>query len=140
MFGYTNVHNDCVKDIGGPRELGPFLLGEIDFDGLVDWIFWDDDFLLPPKLTNTPMTKAAAGISMQAVSIANGLPAHPEELVLRERPEDCQWEDFVRHYVPGERFPSECQAPEAAQGCVAACLWNFEPDGSVHPKQGLSEL
>jgi hypothetical protein len=61
----------------------------IDFDALVDMYFWDTDFLLDAELFArlSPDEKARLGFSPSVFGVIQGLPPHPDELVLRRAEE-----------------------------------------------------
>ncbi len=80
---YCDIHNDEVK--GAPQgalPIGPYRIGPIDFDALVDVYFWDTDFLLD-HITLAglgPEGRENLDISDEVFGIAQGLPPHPQEL------------------------------------------------------------
>jgi hypothetical protein len=61
----------------------------IDFDALVDTYFWDLDFLLEAEHFTrlSPDQKASLGFSPSTFGVIQGLPPHPDELVLRRSTE-----------------------------------------------------
>jgi hypothetical protein len=61
----------------------------IDFDAWVDMYFWDTDFLLDAELFArlSPDEKAHLGFSPSVFGVIQGLPPHPDELVLRRAEE-----------------------------------------------------
>jgi hypothetical protein len=61
----------------------------IDFEALVDMYFWDTDFLLDAELFArlSPDEKARLGFSPSVFGVIQGLPPHPDELLLRRAEE-----------------------------------------------------
>jgi len=95
---YCEIHNDYAPET--PTQtlpVGPYRIGPIDFDALVDGYFWDTDFLLEdPTLAGLgPDGRKTMGVSDEVFGIAQGLPPHPDELKLT-RWEGPGWEE------PGE--------------------------------------
>src|SRR5690606_29037204 len=125
---WVEEHNDQVDACEGARPIGPFLVAAIDFDSLVDDVFWDVDFLSPARLVNLPHVKEAMRYADAVWSIANSLTVHPAELVLEECPRDCNWEDRIWHYVPGDPYPAACASKEHASDCGDDCYWSFRRD------------
>ena len=83
LKAYCDDHNDMARDSeGGMLPVGPYEIGEIDFDYIVDRFFWDVDFLEGEGLLDlTPdLRRRQLGISDEAYSIAAGLKPHPDEL------------------------------------------------------------
>jgi hypothetical protein len=79
---YCDVHNDFVDENGGPIQVGPYRIGEIDFDAILDLYFWDTDFLVGPAEVAAlgPEGREMMGMSAEAFGIAQGLVPHAEEL------------------------------------------------------------
>jgi hypothetical protein len=80
-----DVHNDYAKDNpSGLAQVGPYRVGQIDKDIVIDRFFWDTDFLavegLPPLSGDE---REGMGLSAEAWSISMGLPPHPAELELK---------------------------------------------------------
>jgi hypothetical protein len=57
----------------------------IDFDEYIDAYFWDTDFLTDVGVFGqlTPEAKSQLGFSGEVFGVTQGLPPHPEELVLK---------------------------------------------------------
>ena len=82
---YCTVHNDYAPE--APTQtlpVGPYQIGPIDFDAVVDQYFWDTDFLLDgPTLAGLgPEDRQGMGVADEVFGIARGLPPHPDELKL----------------------------------------------------------
>jgi len=69
----------------------------VDFEALVDMYFWDTDFLLDAErfAQLSPDAKANLGFSPSTFGVIQGLPPHPDELVLR-RAESEQEDEGLR--------------------------------------------
>jgi hypothetical protein len=96
----------CVGHNNTPAEfprVGPYRIGALDFNQIVDKYFWDVDFLIPEIVDLTSKQRESAGISPEAWAIAAHLKPHRDELRL----------------IPSEleRSPSPCQGPR--QGRLA---------------------
>ncbi|MBI1851331.1 MAG: hypothetical protein HYR85_13405 [Planctomycetes bacterium] len=76
------VHNDVVSDHDdGLNEVGPYRIGRIDFDAILDAYFWDTDFLMGrPLVDMSEEAREHMGVSPETFGIAAGLKPHPEEL------------------------------------------------------------
>ena len=82
---YCALHNDAAREAPTTTlPVGPYQIGPIDFDAVVDQYFWDTDFLLEsPTLTELrPEGRQSLGVADEVFGIAQGLPPHPEELSL----------------------------------------------------------
>ena len=99
------LHNDGVKE-DGARAIGGVLLAEIDFDGVVNVYFWDEDFLFDPDAYAglSDQQKAELQFTDTTFGVVNRLKPHPEELILEVCPKDdrAASEDLYR---PGEDYP-----------------------------------
>ncbi len=124
------VSDHCIRaGESGSSRIGPFLVGMVELDHLVDTIFWDTDFLLPPEVVNHPAANKALRLTQDAFSIANGLKPHPVELVLAERP-DLEWSESVRGYSHGEDYPvgcEDCTHEDLDPACGYNTVWDFVP-------------
>jgi hypothetical protein len=103
---FCDLHNDeAGTDPSGRTEVGPYSLGPIDFDAIVDRFFWDTDFLIGPELLNLSPDQRARqlGFSDEAFSIAAGLAPHASEIEIRPwgHDDDRAW------HVEDERFPPD---------------------------------
>ena len=74
----------------------------VDFDEYIDTYFWDTDFLLDAGVFGqlTPDAKSSLGLSREAFGVTQGLPPHPEELVLK------QWQEGMTDTTRG-RHPRD---------------------------------
>jgi hypothetical protein len=82
---YCEIHNDYAQEVPSKTlPLGPYQIGRIDFDAVVDQYFWDTDFLLEgPTLAGLgPEGRKSMGVADETFGIAQGLPPHPDELML----------------------------------------------------------
>jgi hypothetical protein len=80
---YCDIHNDNVQEASqGVLPVGPYQVGPIDFDLVVDRYFWDTDFLLDStSLAGLgPEGRESLGVSDEVFGIAHRLSPHPEEL------------------------------------------------------------
>ncbi len=80
---YCDIHNDNAKEAPqGALPVGPYRIGPIDFDALVDLYFWDTDFLVDHATLAGlgPEGRESMDISNEVFGIAHGLPPHPQEL------------------------------------------------------------
>jgi hypothetical protein len=102
---FCDLHNDeAATDPSGRAEVGPYSIGSIDFDAIVDRFFWDTDFLMGPELLDLSADQRVRqlGFSDEAFSIAAGLKPHPSEVDIRPWPQDDPaWR------VENDRFPAE---------------------------------
>jgi hypothetical protein len=85
LRAYCALHNDYAQE--APTQtlpVGPYQIGPIDFDALLDLYFWDTDFLLEgPTLAGLgPDTRKAMDVADEVFGISQGLPPHPDELKL----------------------------------------------------------
>jgi hypothetical protein len=83
---FCDLHNDeAATDPTGRADVGPYSIGSIDFDAIVDRFFWDTDFLIGPELLelSADQRRQQLGVSDEAFSIAAGLKPHPSELEIR---------------------------------------------------------
>ena len=80
---YCDIHNDDVQEVSQcVLPVGPYQVGPIDFDLVVDLYFWDTDFLLDPTSLAAlgPDGRESMGVSDEVFGIAHRLSPHPEEL------------------------------------------------------------
>jgi hypothetical protein len=80
---YCDIHNDNLQEASqGVLPVGPYQVGPIDFDLVVDLYFWDTDFLLDStSLAGLgPEGRESMGVSDEVFGIAHRLSPHPEEL------------------------------------------------------------
>jgi len=98
---YECLENYCAElnDVApsqpdGLLPVGDYRLGEIDFDALVAWYFWDTDFLVPPGASESPQGVSGA---------AHGWRADSDELHV-EKVEEPEWgEGAAPCFRPGSR-------------------------------------
>jgi hypothetical protein len=96
LRGFSGLHNDLARDAGAPVEVGPYLLGEIDFGALLDLYFWDLGFLLEGELVAamTPEQRKQMGMNPELFGLSQGLVPHPKELKIElvedEEPEPSE--------------------------------------------------
>jgi len=82
---YCTIHNDFAQEAPTTTlPVGPYQIGPIDFDAVVDQYFWDTDFLLDgPTLAGlSPEGRQSMGVADEVFGIAQGLPPHADELTL----------------------------------------------------------
>jgi hypothetical protein len=82
---YCDIHNDDVKEASqGLLPVGPYEVGAIDFNQVVDLYFWDTDFLMDPATLAAlgPEGRESLDISDEVFGIAHRLSPHPEELTI----------------------------------------------------------
>ena len=82
---YCTIHNDFAQEAPTTTlPVGPYQIGPIDFDAVVDQYFWDTDFLLEgPILAGLgPEGRQSMGVADEVFGIAQGLPPHADELKL----------------------------------------------------------
>jgi len=80
-----DVHNDYARaKPNGLSQVGPYRVGQIDKDMVIDRFFWDLDFLAIEGLSPLfGVERESMGLSAEAWSISMGLPPHPAELELK---------------------------------------------------------
>jgi hypothetical protein len=110
---FCGLHNDeAAADPTGRADVGPYSIGLIDFDAIVDRFFWDTDFLMGPELLelSADQRRQQLGFSDAAFSIAAGLKPHPSELEIRPVA-DPDWrgeaDESPAHGVIGAYPPDE---------------------------------
>ena len=79
---YCTIHNDYAGE--APTQtlpVGPYQIGPIEFDAVVDRYFWDTDVLLEgPILAGLgPDGRQSTGVADEVFGIAQGLPPHADE-------------------------------------------------------------
>ena len=106
------VHNDRVFATGQPVACGDVRLLLIDFAFVCDF-FWDLDFLLEPEVMERASedVKQRLGFSPETFGVVQGLKPHPQELELREVPDER---------LPGENhsMPGSCYPWFKEDGCI----------------------
>lgn len=111
LLTYCDVHNHFVEESGGPIPVGPYRIGEIEFDALLDLYFWDTDFLFGGTEVAGlgPERREMLGVSAEVFGIAQGLTPHPEELKIERwgDPEPVNPEPAPPAGAVIPRFPPE---------------------------------
>ena len=78
LEGFVHLHNDL-----GLAEVGPYRIGKIDFDAVLDVYFWDTDFLMGRTLVDIgEREREQMGVSPETFGIAAGLRPHPDEVLI----------------------------------------------------------
>jgi hypothetical protein len=80
---HCTVFNDTSSPVE-PGEVGPYRIGAIDFELLIDRFFWDLDFLMEPDLLEDIGEKGRQmlGVNPELFGLAHGLAPHAAELDL----------------------------------------------------------
>ncbi len=117
---FCDVHNDYARQKpNGMLQVGPYRVGQIDFNNLLDLYFEDLDILTEPEVLERlgPDGRREVGMGDEVFSIAHGLPPHPDEVRLPHRPprpwDECDWEEARRPW-PSE-LPVYPPEPEQLQ-------------------------
>jgi len=85
LRAYCAIHSDYAQEVATKSlPVGPYQIGPIDFDAVMDQYFWDTDFLLdgPTLASLSPEGRKTMGVADEVFGIAQGLPPHPDELTL----------------------------------------------------------
>jgi len=97
---YCNIHNDYIRENpDGMLQVGPYLIGEIDFDALLDFYFEDLDILTEPDVLERlgPEGRREVGMREEIFGVAQGLPPHADEVQLPHRTprpwDEWEWEE-----------------------------------------------
>ncbi|MBW2965703.1 hypothetical protein KY342_01210 [Candidatus Woesearchaeota archaeon] len=100
---FVKVHNVHVEE-KGPREIGDFLIGKIDYEAIQGIFFWDVDFEFSPDEYADLSTgiKRQVGFSDEVFGVINKLMPHNEDLELKETD---QIPDGKNYYMKGEVYP-----------------------------------
>jgi hypothetical protein len=97
---FCNIHNDNARD--HPDDVfpvGPYRIGQIDFDELLDTYFEDLDILTEPEVLERlgPEGRREMHMRDEIFGVAHGLPPHPDEVRLPHRPprpwDESDWEE-----------------------------------------------
>ncbi len=101
-----DLHNDLVVEEASPQKIGGSLLGEINFDWIADYYFWDLDFLSSPQDMNNLSSdaKRIIGFSKETFGVVNRMAPHPEELELKLVNEKAEL-GANEFYLQGEDYP-----------------------------------
>lgn len=80
---HCTVFNDTYS-LEAPAEVGPYRIGAIDFELLINRFFWDLDFLMEPDLLEDigERGRQMLGVSPELFALAHGLAPHAAELDL----------------------------------------------------------
>jgi hypothetical protein len=79
---FTDRTNDLARAGMTGANVGPYRIGEIDFDDIVTHFFHDTDFLME-KLADAPESvKRQLGVRQETWGLVAGLRPHPEEIAL----------------------------------------------------------
>ncbi len=83
LHTYCEIHNDYAGE--SPERVfsvGPYEIGEIDFDAIVDHYFWDTDFLVDDSTMASvgPEGRQIMGVSDEAFGVSQRLVPHFGEL------------------------------------------------------------
>jgi hypothetical protein len=108
LEAFCDLHNDSARDSrSGTHRVGPYAIGRIDFEAILDRFFWDTDFLAGPELLElTPeQRREQLGYSDETFGIAAGLAPHPDELRLTPWTAEPGWEAEPDPYPPRGRVP-----------------------------------
>ncbi len=90
---FCEVHNDLVAEKRGrPQSVGQYQIGPIDFELILEYYFWDTDFLFDPDVISAmgPEGRQQMGISDEVFGVSQGLAPHTDELKLT-RVDDPAW-------------------------------------------------
>ena len=84
LKSYCEIHNETVREDGTLVPVGSYQVGPIDFDWVVDALFWDLDFLTDQSTMAHlgPAGRQQLGMSDEAFGIAQGLVPHLDELAI----------------------------------------------------------
>lgn len=98
----TEICNDDDFEI---RKFGGVEITKFEFEDLVEYYFWDIDFLLSQEVVNNLSSdqKGSLALSPSVFSIANNLKPHPKELAFTEE-EDIH-PNSGELYKSGEAYP-----------------------------------
>jgi len=80
---YSEVENDAARLSGTPIRCGPYRIGRLDFGEIVDYYFWDTDFLIPELATISEDARKQMGVSPETWGLAWGFKPHPDELTMQ---------------------------------------------------------
>ena len=83
---YSEVENDGARLSGTPIRCGRYRIGRLDFEEIVDYYFWDTDFLIPELAIMPEDARSQMGVSPEAWGLACGLAPHPDELKIEPVP------------------------------------------------------
>ncbi len=100
---YAEVENDTARVSGTPIRCGPYRIGHLDFEEIVDYYFWDTDFLIPELATIPEDARKQMGVSPETWGLACGLKPHPDELTIEPVP-DADEPRHPRTWPRGKRL------------------------------------
>ncbi len=108
---HTHLHNDSLAFSGGVRRYGAVVLRKIDFDAVLDYYFFDTDFLFAPEILGSmdEKTKMVMDFADETWGVVHQMKPHAEELSLQEVSPDLLPvdPDIERMYEPGGDYPVE---------------------------------
>jgi hypothetical protein len=120
---YCDIHNDYARDrCDGMLPVGPYSIGQIDFDALLDLYFEDLDILTEPDVLERLGPEARREVQMrdEVFGVVQGLPPHPDEVQLPHRPprpwDEWDWEEARKPWplsLPG--YPPEPEPDEGGE-------------------------
>lgn len=88
------VNDDASFSPDRMRPVGPYRIGRIDFDHLVEWFLWDIDFLHGDEIVGMGGEwREDSHISPESYSIAAGLAPHPSELEIKPLGQAPNWDE-----------------------------------------------
>ncbi len=112
---YSAIHNDDAAEAEEKVfPVGPYAIGEIEFNALVDLYFWDVDFLLDADTGAGlgPEGRQQLGVSVEAFGISQQLVPHLDELKFETV---AQWTDASEAWMDEPEGPRIPQYPPEAE-------------------------
>jgi hypothetical protein len=109
------VNDDASMSPDRMSTVGPYRIGRIDLDHLVEWFFWDIDFLHRDEIVGMGGDwREEHLISPEAYGIAAGLAPHPSELAIRPLAEISNWDEAEDEPAGGviPLYPPESEVAE----------------------------
>ena len=100
---FNELPSGVIKDTYG--------IESIDFNGVIDYFFWDIDFLNDHISDLSMEAREQLGVSPETFGLSMGLKPHPEELTLKLcEPEDGK--EAAKAYTPGSKeYPDFSNVP-----------------------------
>ncbi len=127
---YCDIHNDYAAEAAKKRlSVGPYEIGEIDFNALVDGYFWDVDFLVDATTGAGlgPEGRQQLGVSAEAFGLAQQLVPHPEELTVESLAE-LPWRSEAVGQAPEgpliPQYPPTARTSDALRAKGCHCDWD----------------
>ena len=115
LDAFCEVHNDYAEESqDGVFPVGPYEIGQIDFNAIVDHYFWDTDFLMdaPTRASLDPETQRVMGLSPETFGISQKLPPHHEELKYETLAQPRCGNEPLMEQAEGRRIPKYPAEPE----------------------------